>query len=122
VIGDILWVVAGVLWLEALLPLLAPALWKRVVGTCLDWPDSTMRLFGAVLAGAGAICVLLSPPLVWAVVGGVMLFEGLPPALAPTSWQRGVRVAVTLRDGQIRFFGLLGVLVGCVAVASAGLG
>lgn len=44
----------------------------------------------------------------------VFIFEGLLPLLAPAAWRRAFSQLLRLRDGQIRFFGLLCVLGGVV--------
>lgn len=44
----------------------------------------------------------------------VFIFEGLLPLLAPAAWRRAFSQLLRLRDGQIRFFGLLCVLGGMV--------
>ncbi len=44
----------------------------------------------------------------------VLVFEGLMPFLAPSAWRRLFTELLQMRDGQIRFFGLLCVLSGLV--------
>jgi len=45
-------------------------------------------------------------------VGLMLLFEGLLPLLLPQQWREMFLRISRLRDGQIRFFGLIAVLVG----------
>lgn len=47
----------------------------------------------------------------------MLVLEGLLPLLAPASWREMVRRVAELRDGQIRFFGLVSVAVGLTLVA-----
>lgn len=50
--------------------------------------------------------------LFWAALALVLVFEGLLPFLAPTVWRRLFTEMLSLRDGQIRFFGLICVVCG----------
>lgn len=50
--------------------------------------------------------------LFWAALALVLVFEGLMPFLAPTVWRRMFTEMLRLRDGQIRFFGLICVVCG----------
>ncbi|WP_137920590.1 DUF2065 domain-containing protein [Hydrogenophaga sp. 2FB] len=49
-----------------------------------------------------------SDPL-WLALALVLVFEGLLPLLAPTLWRRVFTDMMRLRDGQLRFFGLISV-------------
>ncbi|MBK6613906.1 DUF2065 domain-containing protein [Ottowia sp.] len=49
-----------------------------------------------------------------AALGLVFLIEGLLPLLAPGAWRRVFTQMLQLHDGQIRFFGLAGVLGGLI--------
>jgi len=42
----------------------------------------------------------------------MMVFEGLLPFLSPTTWRRVIERVLALSDGQLRFMGLTGMLVG----------
>ncbi|QHE85826.1 DUF2065 domain-containing protein [Hydrogenophaga sp. BPS33] len=53
----------------------------------------------------------MSPELFWLALALVLIFEGLLPLLAPRLWRRVFTDVMRLRDGQLRFFGLLS--VGC---------
>lgn len=45
-------------------------------------------------------------------LGLMLLFEGILPLLAPRQWRETFLRIARLRDGQIRFFGLVAVLAG----------
>ncbi len=45
-------------------------------------------------------------------LGLVFILEGLVPLLWPGQWRRYVTEMLKLRDGQLRFFGLMAVLLG----------
>lgn len=47
----------------------------------------------------------------------MLVLEGLLPLLAPASWREMFRRLAELRDGQIRFFGLVSVASGLTLVA-----
>ncbi|GAB1387221.1 hypothetical protein MASR1M59_23690 [Melaminivora sp.] len=53
----------------------------------------------------------------WAALGLVLLIEGLLPLISPAGWRRMFLQLLQLRDGQIRFCGLLGVLAGLALLA-----
>ena len=46
-----------------------------------------------------------------------LLLEGLTPFIAPAAWRRTVQQLLTLRDGQLRFFGLVATVVGLFLLA-----
>ena len=46
-----------------------------------------------------------------------LLLEGLTPLIAPAAWRRTVQQLLTLRDGQLRFFGLVATVVGLLLLA-----
>lgn len=50
--------------------------------------------------------------LLWPALALVLVFEGLMPFVAPSVWRRMFTEMLKLKDGQIRFFGLLCVLSG----------
>ncbi len=52
----------------------------------------------------------------WLALGLVLVFEGLLPLLSPGGWRRMFSQMLSLRDGQIRFFGLISVAVGALIV------
>jgi uncharacterized protein YjeT (DUF2065 family) len=48
----------------------------------------------------------------WQALALVLVFEGLMPFVSPSAWRRMFTQVLQLQDGQLRFFGLLSVLVG----------
>lgn len=52
-------------------------------------------------------------------LGLVLLLEGLMPLLLPGGWRNAVQQMATLRDGQLRFVGLMLVLAGLLFVSLA---
>jgi uncharacterized protein YjeT (DUF2065 family) len=48
----------------------------------------------------------------WFALALVLVFEGLLPLLAPTLWRRVFTDMLRLRDGQLRFFGLISIASG----------
>jgi len=56
----------------------------------------------------------------WLAFGLVLVFEGLMPLLVPQAWRRMFTEVLRLRDGQLRFFGLLSVATGLVVVWAFG--
>lgn len=52
-------------------------------------------------------------------LGLVLLFEGLVPLLLPRGWRQAVGQMATLRDGQLRFVGLMLVLAGLFVITLA---
>jgi uncharacterized protein YjeT (DUF2065 family) len=55
-----------------------------------------------------------------AVVGGVLVIEGLMPLIAPNRWREAMQRLGALRDGQLRFMGLASVVLGAVLLGLAG--
>lgn len=54
---------------------------------------------------------------VWLLVlGWVLVIEGLMPLLAPRRWREWVEQMRSLQDGQLRFFGLVLVLMGLALI------
>ncbi|RRN45563.1 DUF2065 domain-containing protein [Lautropia dentalis] len=52
-------------------------------------------------------------------LGLVLVLEGLMPLLVPGGWREAVRQLAALRDGQLRFVGLMLVLAGLFLVVLA---
>jgi uncharacterized protein YjeT (DUF2065 family) len=50
----------------------------------------------------------------WAALALVLIFEGLLPFVSPSGWRRMFGEMLKMRDGQIRFFGLMSLVLGCV--------
>ncbi len=55
--------------------------------------------------------------LLWMAVGLVLVFEGLFPLLAPGAWRRTFLRMLQLREGQLRFFGLVSATLGLLILA-----
>jgi len=54
----------------------------------------------------------LDSDLLWAAMALMLVFEGLLPFISPQGWRRTFARLLTLRDGQLRFFGLVSILLG----------
>ena len=52
----------------------------------------------------------------WAALALMLVFEGLFPFLSPGGWRRTFEQLVQLRDGQVRFFGLVSIGLGLVTL------
>ncbi|MBL0946026.1 MAG: DUF2065 domain-containing protein [Hydrogenophaga sp.] len=52
----------------------------------------------------------------WLALGLVMVFEGLLPLVSPGGWRRVFSQMLSLRDGQLRFFGLISVATGLLVL------
>lgn len=50
----------------------------------------------------------------WQALALVVVIEGILPLLAPRLWRRVMGELMLLRDGQLRFYGLMTVLLGLV--------
>jgi uncharacterized protein YjeT (DUF2065 family) len=46
----------------------------------------------------------------------VLVIEGLLPMIAPGRWREMFRQILLMQDGQIRFFGLISVLLGMIGL------
>lgn len=53
----------------------------------------------------------------WTAFALVLVIEGLLPFVSPAAWRRVFQRVLALRDGQIRFFGLLSILLGLALLA-----
>jgi uncharacterized protein len=51
----------------------------------------------------------------WAAFALVLVVEGLLPLLAPRVWRDSFRRMVQLTDGQLRFIGLVSIVIGVAA-------
>ncbi|QCB45262.1 DUF2065 domain-containing protein [Hydrogenophaga sp. PAMC20947] len=49
---------------------------------------------------------------VWAALALVLILEGLLPFISPGAWRRVFSEMLQMRDGQIRFFGLICLVAG----------
>ena len=52
----------------------------------------------------------------WAALALMLVFEGLFPFLSPGGWRRTFEQLVQLRDGQVRFFGLVSIVLGLLTL------
>lgn len=52
-------------------------------------------------------------------VGLVLILEGMLPFAAPDLWRQAFQRLIALRDGQLRFVGLVSMLIGLVLAWSA---
>ncbi len=59
----------------------------------------------------------MSSEVFWAALALVLVFEGLFPLIAPSGWRRTFERLVHLKDGQLRFFGLVSVALGVALLA-----
>lgn len=50
--------------------------------------------------------------LLWVALALVLVFEGLFPFLSPGHWRRTFERVLAMHDGQIRFFGLVSIVLG----------
>jgi len=48
----------------------------------------------------------------WVALGLMLIFEGIFPFMSPQGWRDKMAQILVLEDGQIRFFGLVCVMVG----------
>ncbi|NML48107.1 DUF2065 domain-containing protein [Ramlibacter sp. G-1-2-2] len=58
----------------------------------------------------------MSSQVFWAALALMLVFEGLFPFLSPGGWRKTFEKLLSLRDGQLRFFGLVSILLGLVAL------
>lgn len=49
-------------------------------------------------------------------IGLVLVIEGILPLLSPSRWRASVARIAELRDGQLRFIGLMAVLLGLLLI------
>lgn len=54
--------------------------------------------------------------LLWVAFGLMLIFEGIFPFVSPQGWRDKMAQLLSLEDGQIRFFGLVCVLVGLLTL------
>ncbi|MFW5431274.1 MAG: DUF2065 domain-containing protein [Methylophilaceae bacterium] len=54
---------------------------------------------------------MISPTLL-AALGLMLVFEGLLPLVAPKAWRETFRRMIDLKDGQLRFIGLISISSG----------
>ena len=51
----------------------------------------------------------------------MLVLEGILPLLAPAQWREFIARLAALKDGQIRFFGLVALVTGGALLLAAGL-
>jgi uncharacterized protein YjeT (DUF2065 family) len=54
----------------------------------------------------------LDSDIFWAAVALMLVLEGIFPFLSPGGWRRTFLKLMQLQDGQLRFFGLVSILLG----------
>jgi len=54
--------------------------------------------------------------IVWAAAALMLVLEGLFPFLSPGGWRRTFEKLLQMRDGQIRFFGLISIGLGVIGL------
>ena len=52
----------------------------------------------------------------WTAFALVLVVEGLLPVVAPRMWRESFRKLVALTDGQLRFIGLVSIVLGLAGV------
>jgi uncharacterized protein len=57
----------------------------------------------------------------WTALALVLVFEGLFPFLSPRGWRGTFAKLMELRDGQLRFFGLISIVAGLALLAAMAL-
>ena len=58
----------------------------------------------------------------WAALALMLVLEGLFPFLSPGGWRNTFARLMQLRDGQLRFFGLISILIGVGLLVFLSLG
>jgi len=56
------------------------------------------------------------PDTLWAALAMVLIIEGILPFLAPGAWRSTFLRLTQLNDGQLRFVGLVSIVIGLVAL------
>ena len=49
-------------------------------------------------------------------LGLVLVLEGLFPMISPAGWRRMFTQILLLKDGQLRFFGMGSIVLGCLLI------
>lgn len=55
---------------------------------------------------------MMDVTLLLAALGLMLVFEGLLPFVAPQAWRETFRRMIALKDGQLRFVGLISIVSG----------
>lgn len=53
----------------------------------------------------------------WTALAWVLVIEGLLPFVSPGNWRRTFLTLLALTDGQVRFFGLICLMLGALGLA-----
>ncbi|MGE4241550.1 DUF2065 domain-containing protein [Ramlibacter sp.] len=53
----------------------------------------------------------------WAALALMLVLEGLFPFISPGGWRRTFEKILSLRDGQLRFFALVNIVLGLAVLA-----
>lgn len=54
--------------------------------------------------------------MLWAALALMLVLEGLLPFLSPGGWRQTFQKLLQLRDGQLRFFGLVAIVLGLLTL------
>ncbi len=52
----------------------------------------------------------------WAALALMLVLEGLFPFLSPRGWRQTFSKLTQMRDGQLRFFGLVSIVLGLIGL------
>ncbi|HEY0561959.1 MAG TPA: DUF2065 domain-containing protein [Methylophilus sp.] len=52
----------------------------------------------------------------WLALGLVLVIEGVMPLIMPQAWRDTFKRLIALKDGQLRFIGLISVLIGALLI------
>jgi uncharacterized protein len=52
----------------------------------------------------------------WLALGLMLVLEGIMPLVAPQVWRETFQRFIAMKDGQLRFVGLISILVGLVLI------
>jgi uncharacterized protein len=58
----------------------------------------------------------LSADTLWLALAVMLVLEGLLPFASPAAWRKMFAQLLSLRDGQIRFFGLGSIILGLLTI------
>jgi uncharacterized protein YjeT (DUF2065 family) len=58
----------------------------------------------------------LNSDTLWLAMALVLVMEGLMPFMSPGTWRKTFQQILMLSDGQLRFFGLLSLLLGVALI------
>ena len=58
----------------------------------------------------------MSGDTIWTALGLVLVIEGLMPFLSPGTWRQTMEQVLRLKDGEVRFVGLISIAIGLCLV------